>query len=166
MNRSMALVFFVSLLVLVGCDDFVGPLFSVRIELHGPRESIATEYDGGWDWLYNSILSSGYRCTPILYIRASGSNSASYSDPIVWNGAEIYVYTLDNDLPRQVIGLTPQQLDYVLGYVSAGSNVRTQPLPIVADTIPFRWEMRVLYYDPATGHNDNARFSSRCIHPG
>lgn len=157
-------IFLLFSLIGAGCDSITDPLFSIRIELYGPRESIVAPFEGGWDWIRGTHLPPGYRCAPVLHVQASGSKNTSFSrPPIVWAGAEIVIYTTETEGPYQVIGLTSDELDRIFGYVYAGDNVRAQPLSIVTDTIPFRWDMRVLYYDPETGHNNTARFSSRCV---
>lgn len=149
-----------AVLLLTSCDDTFGPIFSMSVEIRGPESLVGTWTEAPlWE-----DVPSGYRCEPRLTLRAKGGSSSSWRT-VIWNSLVIRHYDADgNELDEPQV-FTGQTLDWMLGSLSPGRQILTNRIPVVGTELPFRWELELRYYDPHTGRNDLARFSSRCISP-
>lgn len=159
MNRlARVLPLALAVLLSAGCSDALGPLFGIEVEIRGPDRLIG-QWNEASSW---EGVPAGYRCEPRLTLVARG-RSSSKNSPLVWNSMTIYHYDSDGQLLGEPQIYTGRRLDFMLGYLSGSDQILTDRIAVVADTLPFRWKLVLRYYDPDTGRNGSASFSSRCL---
>lgn len=154
---SKILALIIVAVLMSGCEEALGPLFSIDVDIHGPARMV-----GQWaEAEYWDDVPAGYRCEPVLVLYARGGSSDRYRS-VIWTDMVIRHYDASGAERGAPQVYTGTAVERYLPYLTPGNRAESRRIPVVADTLPFRWTLEARYYDPDTGSSRKATFSSRC----
>lgn len=142
-------------LLLGGCSELLAPVFGVDVELRGMDWELGAYQEAR---SYTST-PAGFLCEPVLRVRAHGGTQHSQ---IAWVGAVIETFDASG-ASLGATSLNARDVERLFGSVSSGRETRTDPIPVVAQSLPFTWKLKVHYYEEKNGFEGDASFSAACL---